>query len=130
MEHLSQMKACFYVQRERELKEMIEYRKKHEEQMKREAEEQAIKKACLRSSVSCQIEEREKARRRELEEEHLAFERERAAEAQRQKEIDTVITVKLDDLQKRGCLPNLAVQSLKGRVANAGNKKKLGAEFT
>ncbi|EDV45867.1 eukaryotic translation initiation factor 3 subunit A [Drosophila erecta] len=130
MERLSQMKACYYVQRERELKEMIEYRKKHEEQMKREAEEQAIKKACLRSSVSCQIEEREKTRRRELEDEHLAFERERAAEAQRQKEIDTVITVKLDDLQKRGCLPNLAVRSLKGRVANADNKKKLGAEFT
>jgi len=65
-----------------------------------------------------------------LENEHLAFERERAAEAQRQKEIDTVITVKLDDLQKRGCLPNLAVRSLKGRVENAGNKKKLGSEFS
>ncbi|KAI8035444.1 hypothetical protein M5D96_011787 [Drosophila gunungcola] len=109
---------------------MIQYRQKHEEQMKREADELAIKKACLRTSVSCQIEEREKARRRELEEQHLAIERERAAEAQRQKEIDTVITVKLDDLQRRGCLPNLAVRSLKGRVANAGNRNKLGFELS
>ncbi|KAH8409271.1 hypothetical protein KR009_011672 [Drosophila setifemur] len=130
MEHLSQMKACYYVQRERELKEMIEYRAKIEEQKKREDDEAAAKKACLRTTVSCQIEEREKARRRELEEEHLAFERDRAAEALRQKEIDTVITVKLDDLQKRGCLPHQAVRSLKGRVVNAGNKKKLGSEFS
>ncbi|EDV34454.1 uncharacterized protein Dana_GF20956 [Drosophila ananassae] len=130
MEHLSQMKACYYVQRERELKEMIEYRAKLEEQLKKEAEEQAQKKACLRTSVACQIEEREKARRRELETSHLNFERDRAAEAQRQKEIDTVIAVKLDDLQKRGCLPNQAVRSLKGRVANAGNKKKIGSEFS
>ncbi|XP_020811797.1 trichohyalin [Drosophila serrata] len=130
MEHLSQMKACYYVQREREIKEMIEYQAKLEEQMKREADEQELKKHCLRTGVSCQIEEREKARRRELEDERLAIEREKAAEAQRQKEIDTVITVKLDDLQKRGCLPSMAVRSLKGRVANAGLKKKFGSEYS
>ncbi|KAH8232572.1 hypothetical protein KR032_009668 [Drosophila birchii] len=130
MEHLSQMKACYYVQREREIKEMIEYRAKYEEQMKNEAAEQDLKKHCLHTAVTCQIEEREKARRRELDDERLAIEREKAAEAQRQKEIDTVITVKLDDLQKRGCLPSNAVRSLKGRVANADSKKKLGSEYS
>ncbi|KAH8306839.1 hypothetical protein KR018_005619 [Drosophila ironensis] len=125
MDHLSQMKACYYVQRERELKEMMEYRAKLEAQYKRDAEALAQKKECLRISVACQIDEREKSRRRTLETEQLNFERDRAAEAQRQKEIDTVIAVKLDDLQKRGCLPVLAVKSLKGRVANAGHKQKL-----
>ncbi|XP_017135119.1 uncharacterized abhydrolase domain-containing protein DDB_G0269086 [Drosophila miranda] len=128
MERLSQMKACYYAQRERDTKEMMQYRAEEEEKRKLEVEADKVKREKLRSGVACQMEQREKARRRELENERLEFEKARAAEAQRQKEIDTVIAVKLDELTKRGCLPGQALNTLKGRVANAAHKK-LGAEI-
>ncbi|XP_022214551.1 trichohyalin [Drosophila obscura] len=129
LDRLSQMKACYYAQRERDNKLMLQYRAEEEELSKAEAAADKVKRENLRSGVACQMEEREKARRRELAAERLEFEKARAAEIQRQTEIDTVIAVKLDDLTKRGCLPGKALNTLKGRVANAAHKK-LGAEMS
>ncbi|XP_068159000.1 uncharacterized protein [Drosophila tropicalis] len=129
MEQISKLKACYYVQREKELKEILKDHKKFEEEKKKEAEQLLAKKDDLRSAVAMQMEEREKIRRRDQEEERLNYEKLRAAEAVRQKEIDMVIAVKLDDLAKKNCLPNVTLRSLTGRLTYAG-QKKLGANLS
>ncbi|XP_002061172.3 trichohyalin [Drosophila willistoni] len=129
MEQISKLKACYYVQREKELKQILKDRNKFEEEKKKEAEQLLAKKDDLRTAVAMQMEEREKIRRRDQEEERLNYEKSRAAEALRQKEIDMVIAVKLDDLAKKNCLPNVTLRSLTGRLTYAG-QKKLGANLS
>ncbi|BFG00951.1 trichohyalin [Drosophila madeirensis] len=129
LDRLSQMKACHYTQRERDNRVMMQLRAEEAEQRKVEAAADKVKRNNLRLGVACQMEERERARRLELAAERMEFENARAAELQRQTEIDTVIAVKLDDLTKRGCLPGRELNTLKGRLANVAHKK-LGAEMT
>ncbi|SPP77098.1 trichohyalin-like [Drosophila guanche] len=129
LDRLSQMKACYYTQRERDNRVMMQLRAEEAEQRTVEAAADKVKRETLRLGVACQMEERARARRRELAAERTEFERARAAEVQRQTEIDTVIAVKLDALTKRGCLPMRELNALKGRVATAAHKN-LGQMMT
>ncbi|ALC48303.1 CG5062 [Drosophila busckii] len=126
MQQMEKMKACYYAQRKRETDEMKAERLRYEAQQKIEQEQNMGKKINLHQGVTAQMEEHERARRREIEQERLDDEKARAQEAQRQKEIDMVISVKLDELAKKQCLPYNALQSLSGRVANSGQRRLAG----
>ncbi|KAH8396351.1 hypothetical protein KR222_008892 [Zaprionus bogoriensis] len=123
MEHINKLKACYYTQRQREMDEVKEERARYEQQREVEQQQKLDRKLSLYQGVTAQMEEQERARRREQELERVESERARAMEEQRQKEIDMVISVKLDELAKKRCLPQNALQSLTGRVASASHKK-------
>ncbi|KAH8275723.1 hypothetical protein KR044_007379 [Drosophila immigrans] len=123
MEQINKLKACYYAQRQREMDEVKEERARYEQQRKVELDQKLGRKLSLHQGVTAQMEEHERARRRDLEQERVESDRARALEQQRQKEIDMVISVKLDELAKKRCLPQNAIQSLTGRVASAAHKK-------
>ncbi|EDW62497.1 cilia- and flagella-associated protein 45 [Drosophila virilis] len=123
MAHINKLRTCYYAQRQREMDEMKVERAKYEQQQKVEQEQKLGRKLSLHQGVTAQMEEHERARRRDIEQERVESERARALEEQRQKEIDMVISVKLDELAKKRCLPQNALQSLTGRVRFAGPKK-------
>ncbi|XP_034099170.1 trichohyalin [Drosophila albomicans] len=123
MEQINKLKACYYTQRQREMDEVKEERARYEQQQKAEQQQRLGKKLSLHHGVTAQMEEHERARRRDLEQERVASERARVLEEQRQKEIDMVISVKLDELAKKRCLPHNAIQSLTARVASGASKK-------
>lgn len=123
MDEIQKLKACYYSQRQREMDEVKEERARYEKQRQVELQQKIGRKINLYQGVTAQMEEHERARRREIERDRMESEKNRALEEQRQKEIDMVISVKLDELGKKRCLPQNALQSLTGRVANSGNKK-------
>ncbi|KAM8718353.1 hypothetical protein ACLKA7_000167 [Drosophila subpalustris] len=123
MEQLNKLRACYYTQRQREMDEVKLERARYEQQQKVEQQQKLGRKLSLYQGVTAQMEEHERARRRDLEQERVESAKARALEEQRQKEIDMVISVKLDELAKKRCLPANAIQSLTGRVANAAHKK-------
>ncbi|EDW06680.1 trichohyalin [Drosophila mojavensis] len=128
MANINKLRACYYAQRQREMDEMKVDRAKYEEQQKIELEKKLGRKLDLHEGVTAQMEEHERARRREIENERLESEKARAMEKQRQKEIDMVISVKLNELAKKKCMPQAALQSLTGRVTHA-REPKLSAHF-
>lgn len=123
MTQINKLRACYYAQRQREMDEMKLDRAKYEEQQKIEQEKKLGRKFSLHEGVTAQMEEHERARRREIENERVESDKARAMEQQRQKEIDMVISVKLDELAKKKCLPQNALQSLTGRVTYTGQAK-------
>lgn len=123
MEDIKKFQACYYTQCQREMDEAKEERARYEKQREAELQQKIGRKLNLNQGITAQMEERERARRRDIERDRLESERIRAQEEQRQKEIDMVISVKLDELGRKRCLPQDALQSLTGRVANAGKQK-------
>ncbi|XP_030382096.1 trichohyalin [Scaptodrosophila lebanonensis] len=118
-------KACFYQKQEDELQMLAAQRAIFEERQKKEEEKLTCRRKTFHASVAKQIEDREKARRRRIEEENLVLERARLSNRERQEEINTVITVQLDELARTECVPPEKLRVLLGRVANL-DKKRLG----
>ncbi|EDV98669.1 GH23457 [Drosophila grimshawi] len=123
MAHINKLKSCYSVQRQREIDDLKLQRLRYQQQQQLEQQQKLGRKLSLHQGVTAQMEEHERARRRDHMRERVESERTYALEEQRQKEIDMVISVKLDELAEKRCLPHNALQSLAGRVKYTGLQK-------